>query len=383
VRPIYLDHNATTPPHARVRAAVAGALEAGFGNPSSVHAFGRAARDLVERARAEVAALAGAGPEEVVFTSGGTEGDHLAVVGAARAARAARGRDRVVSSPLEHPAVRGALAQLAGEGFAIALAPVDAAGRIDPADVRALVDGRTALCSFALANHEIGTVYPIAELAALAHAAGALFHSDAVQAAGKIPLDVEALGVDLLTLSAHKLYGPKGVGALYQRRGVELAPLVAGGHQERARRPGTENVPGIAGFGAAAALCREEMHAWSPRLAGLRDRLEQGALAVGARRFGPAEGRVPNTANLGWEGVAGELLMASLDLEGVAVSTGAACTSGSLEPSPVVLALGVERAVALEATRFSLGIESTEEEIDAVLALLPAIVERVRAAGAG
>jgi cysteine desulfurase len=384
MRRIYLDHNATTPPHPSVGAAMAAALDEGWGNPSSVHGPGRAARQLVERARAQVAALVGARPEEIVFTSGGTEGDHLAIRGAARAARAAGGRRTVVSSPLEHPAVRGSLAALADDGFRVAYAPVDGDGRIDPAglaETLARLGGDVALCTLALANHELGNLYPVAELAALAHAAGALFHTDAVQAAGRVPVDVGALGVDLLTLSAHKIRGPKGVGALWQRRGVELAPLLPGGHQERERRPGTENVPGIVGFGVACDLARRELGDAAPRIARLRDRLERGALALdGARRFGDAAARVPGTSNIGFAGVEGELMMMGLDLEGVAVSTGAACTSGSIEPSPVILALGQPRDVAAQAVRFSLGADNTVEEVDEVLRLLPGIVARARGA---
>jgi cysteine desulfurase len=286
----------------------------------------------------------------------------------------------VVSSPLEHPAVAGSLRALAGEGFRITLLPVDGEGAIDPDALARAVGDDVALVTLAAANHEIGRVYPVGELAAIARRAGALFHCDAVQAAGKLPLDVAALGVDLATLSSHKLYGPKGAGALYQRRGLDLAPLTVGGHQERERRPGTENVPGIVGFGAACALARREGAAWAAHAARLRDRLEAGALALdGAHRFGGG-GRVANTSSLGFAGVDGELLMESLDLAGVAVSTGAACTSGSIEPSPVILALGVSREAARTAVRFSLGWDNTDDEIDHVLALLPSLLERIRAA---
>lgn len=377
---IDLDHNATTRPHPSVRAAMAAALDDTFGNPSSVHAAGRAARDLVERARAEVAALVGASPEEIVYCSGGTEGDNLAIRGAAHAMRRRTGRDLVISSPLEHPAVHASLAALAREGFRVAMVEVGPEGAIDPADVARLADG-AALVTLAAANHEIGNRYDLAALAEAAHRGGAVFHTDAVQAAGRIALDLTGAGVDLATLSAHKLYGPKGIGAIVQRRGVEVDPLVEGGHQERGRRPGTENVPGIAGFGAACALARRQLSSWTPRIERLRARLEAGALAIeGARRFGSLV-RVPGTANLGFRGVDGELLMASLDLEGIAVSTGAACTSGSIDPSAVILALGVPRAEAKQAVRFSLGWENSDEEIDRVLHLLPPIIARIRAAG--
>ena len=378
VRRIYLDHNATTRPDPRAAAASAAALDETFANPSSTHGFGRAARDLVEKSRAEVAALLGAHKEEILFTSGGTEGDHLAIRGAARAMRDRTGRSAIVSSSIEHPAVLGSLDALAADGFTIRLVPVDERGRLDLDRLRLALGSDVALCTFAAANHELGNLFDVSALAALAHAAGALFHTDAVQAAGRVPLDLCALEVDLATISAHKIYGPKGIGAVFQRRGVVLAPLFRGGPQEKERRPGTENVPGIAGFGVACALAGSSLAADSARIAALRDRLEAGALAIpGARRFG-GDSRVPGTASLGFDGVDGELLMMSLDLEGIAVSTGAACSSGSIEPSRVIRALGVSDRVARQATRFSLGRHTTDEEIDRVLALLPELVEQVR-----
>ena len=267
---IYLDHAATAPVRPEVSAAMQAVLADAFGNPSSVHAAGRRARAAVEQARADVARLLGALPEEIVFTSGGTEGDHLAIRGLASAARAraaarsGRGAafgGHVISSPLEHPAVRGALAALEREGFCVTLLPVDRSGAIDPEDLRAALRPETVLVTLAAANHEIGNRYPLAALAAVARAAGVLFHTDAVAAAGRVPLDVRALGVDAATVSAHKIEGPPGVGALFVRRGVDLDPLLAGGHQERERRPGTENVAGIVGFGAAARLAAPS---WSP-----------------------------------------------------------------------------------------------------------------------
>jgi cysteine desulfurase len=375
---IYLDHNATTRPDPAVRAAMEAVLDGEFGNPSSLHAAGRRARDLVERARAEVAAFIGAGKDEIVFCSGGTEGDNLAIRGAAHAMRA-RGRDRVISSPLEHPAVAASLGQLAAEGFRVEQIPVDGEGAIDPRDLEKMLGPDLALVTLATANHEIGNLFAVGELAELAHRAGALFHTDAVQAAGRVPFDVAELGVDLATISSHKLHGPKGAGAIFSRRGLDLPPLVVGGHQERERRPGTENVPGIVGFGVACRLARAASPSVSAEIARLRDRLERAAMAIdGARRFGGGA-RVPGTLNVGFHGVEGELLMESLDLAGIAVSTGAACSSGSLEPSPVILALGVAREVARSATRFSLGRDNTEAEIDRVAALLPSLVARIRA----
>jgi cysteine desulfurase len=374
-RRIDLDANATTPLHPAVRAVMAAALGE-HGNPSSLHEAGRRARDRVERARAEVAALVGGG--DVVFTSGGTEADALGVVGGARAAVATGRPRRVVTSPLEHPAVKGAAAALAREGFEIAVVPCDAAGRIDPAAVADALAPGAALASFALANHELGNLYDVAAFAAAARAAGVLVHCDAVQAAGKVALDAGALGVDLLSLSAHKIQGPKGIGALWVRRGVDVAPIV-GGHQERGRRAGTENLLGIIGFGEAARVSRETSPVSWARVAALRDRLEEGALAIpGSRLHGHRAVRIGNTLNLGFAGAPGDIVMSALDLEGIACATGAACSSGSVEPSPVLLALGLPRAEAAEGVRFSLGGWTTAEEIDLTLAVLPALIERIR-----
>jgi cysteine desulfurase len=376
---IYLDHNATTPLDPRVTAAMQAAFEA-WGNPSSVHAEGRRARDLVERARAEVAALVGGAVGMIVFTSGGTESDVLGIVGAARAARAKGRPARLVTSPLEHPAVQGAAARLAEDGFAVARVAVDAAGRIDPASLEA--GGEAAVASFALANHELGNVYDVAALARAARRGGAIVHCDAVQAAGKVAIDADALGVDLVSLSAHKIGGPKGAGALWVRRGIDLEPLHAGGHQERGLRAGTEDVAGIVGFGEAARLARAEGVARSAAVGALRDRLEAACLSIdGARVHGDRAARVGNTSNVAFAGAKGELVVIALDLEGVAASTGAACTSGRVEPSPVIVALGEPRPRAAEAVRFSLGPSTTAEEIDRVAALLPAIVSRIRSAG--
>jgi cysteine desulfurase len=383
-RAIYFDHNATTPLRAEVRAVMEAALAETWGNPSSIHAVGRRARAAIEAARREVAALLGGAEDEIIFTSGGTEGDNLAIRGLARAAAAARaagGAAHVISSSLEHPAVAGALAALVGAGMAVTLLPVGSRGEIDPEDLRRAMRPETVLVTLALANHEIGNVYPVQTLAAIARAGGALFHTDAVQAVGRIAVDVRALGVDALTLSGHKLHGPKGVGALWVRQGLLPEPLVAGGHQERERRAGTENVPGIVGLGEASRLARAEVALAGPRLAGLRDRLESLLLEIpGARVHGDREHRVPGTCNVAFAGAPGELLLVNLDLEGVCVSTGAACTSGTLEPSPVLLGLGLEAARAREALRFSLGAENTAEEVERVAALMPLLVARVRGA---
>src|SRR5262249_35540145 len=362
MRRIYFDHNSTTPVHPEVRARMAPLLDAEFGNPSWVHETGRQARERVEQARREVAALVGGVAEEVVFCSGGTEACNLAIRGLAGAARAGGRGAHVVTSAIEHPAVAGSCAELRAQGFEVTVLPVDGAGAVDPDALGRALRRDTVLATIQLANHEIGTLQPVPELGALAHPHVGPFRTDGVQAVGRIPVDVQGLGVDLLSLSAHKIYGPKGAGALWVRRDRDLAPLIAGGHQERERRPGTENVPGIVGLGAAADLARRLLPVWGPEVGALRDRLEEGLVALGARRHGSARGRVPGTSNVAWEGVEGELVMMNLDLAGVAVSTGAACTSGSIDASPVLLALGLSRARALEGVRMSLGPDNTAEE---------------------
>ncbi|HSY38172.1 MAG TPA: aminotransferase class V-fold PLP-dependent enzyme, partial [Polyangia bacterium] len=380
---IYLDHNATTPLRAEVLEAMTCALRDLPGNPSSVHAPGRAARAAVEQARAEVAALIGARAEEIVFTSGGTEGNDLAIRGLLRGLRerAAGSDDRrhAISTALEHPSVRGALAV---EDLERTWLPIGTDGEIAPGSLAAALRAETALVTLALANHELGNITDLAPLATIARAAGALVHTDAVQAAGKIAIDVAALGVDALTLSAHKIHGPKGIGAIFLRRGGPFAPATAGGHQERERRAGTENVAGIVGFGVAARLALAELDAYAARVTPLRERLEARLLAIsGARRNGASARRLPGTLNLGFEGAPGQMVAAALDLEGVSVSTGAACTSGSLAPSPVLLALGLSPEVAATALRFGLGRDTTEAEIDRVAALVREIVARVRLRG--
>jgi cysteine desulfurase len=362
---------------------VAEALGSFWGNPSSVHAIGRRARAAVEAARADVAALVGATPDGLVFTSGGTEADNLAVLGLVRAARRnGAGPGRVISTRIEHPAVLGALSELEREGTAVSFLPVGPGGEITVESLqRALAEAPTTLVTIALANHEIGTTAPIAALAARARGAGALFHSDGVQAVGRVPVDVPALGVDALSFSAHKLGGPKGVGALWVRPGLLPEPLVTGGRQERERRAGTENVPGILGFAAAARAAKAEGVGAGSRVAGLRDRLEAGLLAIaGARRNGAPGARVPGTCNVSFAGAVGQLVVIGLDLEGVAVSSGAACSSGTPAPSTVLLGLGQTPTEAREAVRFSLGAANTEAEVDRVIALVGDVVGRVRAA---
>jgi cysteine desulfurase len=379
--PIYLDHNATAPLRPQVREAVLAALEL-WANPSSIHGPGRKARDAVERARVEVSRFLGASPEEVVFTSGGTEADHLAVRGLALAGRGQRERPRVVSTRLEHPAVVGALESLRRQGFAVTWLPVGPGGLVSPGDLDAALGEDVVLVTLSAANHELGTLSPIAALAAVARARRISFHTDAVQAAGKVPLDLGRLGVDAATISAHKLGGPKGVGALYLRRGVALDPQQPGGHQERERRGGTENLTGIVGLAAACRLAGAEGDEVGARVARLRDRLEERLLAIsGARRHGHASPRVPGTCNVGFAGASGHLVLVGLDLEGICVSTGAACTSGSVAPSPVLLGLGLPPERAREAVRFSLGPDTTEAEIDRAAEVTARVVARVRAAG--
>lgn len=396
LRRIYLDHNATTPLHPEVHRVLCEALSC-FGNPSSPHAEGQAARNAVETARREVAQLLNSETSEIVFTSGGTESNNTAVLGAARARRGAPGAQarswQVITGPLEHPSIRQPLEVLRAEGFRITVLPVDGAGRLDPeALTRALADGPTALVTVQLCSHELGNLNPIAELVQRAHASGALFHCDAIQAVGKVPVDVRALGVDLLSVSAHKLYGPKGVGALFVRGAsaglagtcslaVEVPALVLGGKQEKGRRAGTENVLGIVGFGRAARLMREELLARAGELAALRDHLEVLLLSIpGARRHGEDRSahRAPATSNLAFAGVAGDILMMGLDLRGASVSTGSACSSGSPEPSAGLLALGLGRAQALEAVRFSVGLSTTRTDVEQVAAWVREIVEHVR-----
>jgi cysteine desulfurase len=373
---IYLDHNATTPLDERVLSAMLPFLGADYGNPSSLHSFGRRARAAVEDARAEVAALVGAEPAEIVFTASGSESDNTALRGVA--ARARPPRRTLVSTTIEHHAVLNTLAALAREGFAVELARVGDHGRVDLEDLRARISATTALVSVMLANNETGVVQPAAEAARLAHEQGALFHCDAVQAAGKIEVDVHELGADLLTLSAHKLYGPKGVGCLYVRRGTALEALVRGGAQERNRRAGTENVAGIVGFGEAARLARERRGEESRRLARLRDRLEERLLALPASRRNGGEPRVPNTLNVSFDGTEAEGLLIALDLEGVAVSTGAACAAGGLEPSHVLRAMGLPPERVQSSLRFSLGRSTSEADVERAADLVRISVERQR-----
>jgi cysteine desulfurase len=376
---VYLDHNATTPVASSVADRMNQAVREAWGNASSVHHFGQQAKAVVDEARARVAALVGGDPSEVVFTSGGTEGNNFALRGAADALEAS-GRTHLIATAIEHEAVLNTLKALARRGWRVTLLPVDQSGIVQPAALREVITDDTAIVSVMHANNEIGTIQPLAEMAAIAKAHRALVHTDAVQSAGKIAIDVRALGVDLLSISAHKFYGPKGVGAVWLRKGVRLLPYMTGGRQERNRRAGTENVPGIAGIGAAAERAMQTMRDESARLRGLRHRLEDGILAAvpGATRNGAAEPRVANTTNISFERIESESLLIGLDLAGIAVSSGSACSSGTLEPSHVLKAMGLPHARTLSSIRFSLGESNTEEDVDRVIRVLPPLVEKLR-----
>jgi len=376
---VYFDYNATTPLAPEVAEAVAVATRDLFGNASSVHHFGQQAKAALDEARSAIAALVRADPSEIVFTSGGTEADNFAIRGAADALESS-GRRQIIASAIEHEAVLNTLKSLARRGWQTTMLPVDQTGIVSPDRLRELLTDATALVSVMHANNEIGTIQPVAELATIAHARGALMHTDAVQTVGKIPVDVRALGVDLLSLSAHKFNGPKGAGALWIKRGTRLQPILTGGKHERNRRAGTENVPAIVGMGVAARLAAAKMAAESARVAALRDRLEDGILrgVPGTAVNGDPRSRVPNTTNISFDHVEAESLLIALDLDGVAVSTGSACSSGTLEPSHVLRAMGYPAGRVQSSLRFSLGLFSTAEEVDRVVTLLPRLVDKLR-----
>lgn len=385
VRRVYLDYSATTPVDPRVAAAMADAVVENFGNASSVHGFGQQARAAIDRARRAVAALIGTKQNEIVFTSGGTEANNLAIRGLCEAA-AAHGR-HIITSSIEHPSVAGVCAELEKRGWEITRLRVYQNGIVRVEDVAAALRRDTILITVMLANNEIGTIQRVPEIGALVRerrAAGhrhLWFHTDAVQAAGRLRLNVDELGCDLLTISAHKVYAPKGTGALYVRRGVRLHGQNVGGHQERERRAGTENVPGIVAFGEAAKLAREELEHRSLHDRSLRDKFEA---AVSERisdvvMNGDREQRLAHLSNISFRFIEGEGLLINLDLEGVAVSTGSACSSGTLEPSPVIRALGVDDELARGSIRFSFGKDNTEADVDYATEVLIRAVERLRA----
>jgi cysteine desulfurase len=401
-RRVYLDNNATTPVLPEVLEAMLPYYGEHFGNASSIHHHGQDARGAVERARESIGTLLGCRASEIVFTSGGTEADNLAIFGLTEAG------DHVITSSIEHHAVLNACKHLATKGCEVTYVPVDGRGLIDPADVRRATRPNTKLISIMLANNETGVLQPVAEIGRIAAESDVYFHTDAVQAAGKIPIDVDNIGCDLLTISGHKIHAPQGIGALYIRKGTRLNPMLHGGSHERSRRAGTENVPGIVGLGKAAQLAassfQEESNPWSdgpPRpsipsgspdhgdrnqddrqsskMAAMRDRLERELLNIEATGLNSENApRVPNTTNIYFDGIDGEALVIALDLKGLAVSTGAACSSGAIEPSHVLTAMGLRPDRAKASLRFSLGKQNTEEDVDFALALIPETVKRLR-----
>jgi len=374
---IYADNNATTRVDPRVLESMLPFLGERYGNPSSIHGFGGGISRVVELARERVAACLGAGQaSEIVFTSCGTESNNTAI----RSALATRkGRRRVITTRVEHPAVLTVARQLEREGYEVTCLPVDDRGRLDLRDLEAVLDEGVALVSIMTANNETGVLFPAEEAGRLAHRVDALFHTDAVQAVGKVPVDLAAGHVDLLSISGHKIHAPKGVGALYVRRGVRYRPFLLGGHQERGRRGGTENVPGIAALGRAAELALEHMDEERTRVAALRDRLEAGLLRIPESRVnGDPGARLPGTTNISFRHVEGEAVLLMLDQRGICASSGSACTSGTLEPSHVLRAMGVPFDFAHGSIRFSLGRCNTDEDVDAILEAMPPIIERLR-----
>jgi len=376
---IYLDYAATTPTHPEVVKAMLPYFTDAFGNPSTIYSYGLEARGAIEEARSKVADLIGARDVEITFTSGGTEANNFAIMGVAYANE--NKGNHIITTLIEHAAVINTCKFLERRGFTITRLPVDGYGLVTPDDVRRAITGKTVLISVMHANNEIGTIEPIAEIGKIAKEAGIYFHTDAVQTTGHLPIDVNQLGVDLLSMSAHRLYGPKGVGALYIRRGTKLLPFMHGGEQERWRRASTENVPGIVGFGRAAELARQEMGQEAERLTCLRDKLIKGVLERidHTRLNGHPVKRLPNNVNISVDFVEGEAMLLNLDLEGICAATGSACASSSLSPSHVLLAIGLPPEQAHGSIRFSLGKWTTEEEIGRVLEVLPRIVAKLRA----
>ena len=375
---IYLDYAATTPVHDEVVQAMTPHWSEHFGNPSSIYSYGQEARGAIEDAREKVAELIGASPDEIVFTSGGTEADNFALKGTAFASKSG---NHIITSAIEHHAVHETCSFLERHGFEVTYLPVDGYGLVDADDLAKAITKETILVSVMHANNEVGTMQPIAALAAIAREAGVYFHTDAVQTVGHVPTDVGELGVDMLSISAHKLYGPKGVGALYVKKGTRLVPFMHGGGQERNRRGGTENVPGIAGFGKAAEIAAKEAPEEAERLTVFRRRLIEGILGTidDSRLNGHADQRLPNNVNISIDYVEGESMLLNLDLEGVCASTGSACSSASLEASHVLLAMGLAHEQAHASLRFTMGKWTEAEHVDRVLEVLPPIVARLRA----
>ena len=375
---VYADNAATTKLSPAVLEAMMPYLTEEYGNPSSLYRFGNHAKRAIEQARKEVADVLGAEPFEILFTGGGTEADNW--VKEIMRSLKARGKNHFITSAVEHHALLHSAQRLQTEGFEVTFIPVDREGRIDPEQIRAAIRPETGLVSIMFANNEIGTIYPIKEIGAICRQAGVLFHTDAVQAAGHLPINVKEMNIDLLSLSAHKFHGPKGVGAFYCRRGIPLPSLIDGGAQERGKRAGTENVAGIVGLGAALRLANEEMSEASARVSAMRDRLIDGILQTVpmCRLNGPRHNRLPGNCNISFLGIEGESLLLRLDLAGIAASSGSACASSSLDPSHVLLAIGLPHEVAHGSVRLSLSDYNTEEDVDYILEKLPEIVSTLR-----
>jgi len=379
MRRVYLDNNATTPTHPEVVKAMLPYYEEIFGNASSIHQFGQEARKAIDESREKISDFIGAKPEEIVFTSGGTESDNFAIKGVAYV-NEKKGK-HIITSSIEHHAVLNTCKYLEKQGFKITYLPVDKYGLVSPSDVEKAITKETILITIMHANNEVGTIEPIAEIGKIAKEKEIYFHTDAVQSVGKIPVNVDKLNVDLLSLSAHKIYGPKGIGALYIRKGTKIQSLIHGGHHEKNRRAGTENVPGIVGLSKAIEIAKTSMDKETIYLTNLRNKLYNGIREKIDYVYlnGHPEKKLPNTLNMSFEFVEGESIILNLDMKGVAVSSGSACTSGSLEPSHVLKAMGVEPAVAQGSIRFSFGKDNTEQDIDYVLEILPEIIFRLRA----
>lgn len=375
---VYMDHAATTPVKPDVLEAMLPYFSEKFGNPSSIYALARDSKEAVEHARAQVAAAIGASPDEIFFTAGGSESDNWAIKGTAFANR--KKGDHIITTAIEHHAVLHTCEYLEKQGFSVTYLPVDRYGMVDPADVEAAITDRTILVTVMAANNEIGTLQPIREIGRIAHAHGIPFHTDAVQAIGAVPIDVKADNIDMLSLSGHKFYGPKGIGALYVRKGVRLDSLVHGGGQERRRRAGTENLPGIVGLGKAIEMATADIEGHAARIAAMRDRLRDGILATIPDTIlnGHPTQRLPNNLNVSFRYIEGESVLLMLDAHGICASTGSACSSASLEPSHVLLAIGLPHETAHGSLRLTLGDLTTDEDVDHVLEVLPTIVERLR-----
>ena len=377
---IYMDHAATTPTDIEVVREMEPYFTQKYGNPNSVHSCGQEAREAVEEARKKVARLIGANPSEIIFTSGGTESDNYAIKGIAWANQ--KKGNHIITSQIEHHAVLHSCHFLEKHGFKVTYLPVDKYGLIDPGDVKKAITGKTVLVTIMHANNEIGTIEPIRDIAKITKEAGVYFHTDSVQTVGHIPIEVNELGVDMLTMSGHKLYGPNGVGVLYLRKGIRIESLMDGGSQEKNRRAGTENVAGIVGIGKAAELAEKRLaQGEEDKIIKLRDKLIKEILnkVENVRLNGHPSNRLPGNVNFCFEFIEGESMLLNLDMEGIAASSGSACTSGSLEPSHVLLAIGLPPEIAHGSLRLSLGKDNTEEEVDYLIDILPKIIKKLRA----